>query len=231
MRSPTNAPAAAAPTTRPSTRFDSAAVRTPARMTADSLGSTGMIASPRRWRTARRRRAAPRSAGRRPNRTCSKGGTRWRRLVRAGAASEGGIGESRRLRRPMRRPALVSIGRARISAVASAPASSPQTNGASPSPTRGATSHAPSPPSSTSSRARRNWSAAAPTLIVVGAGDDAEVIVASAEALTAALATAGVEAALVRIPDMAHALADEPGLEPAPQTLPRPPSTRRLPTG
>ena len=52
---------------------------------------------------------------------------------------------------------------------------------------------------------------------MVGAGDDAEAIVASAEALTAALATAGVEAALVRIPDMAHALADEPGLEPAPQ--------------
>jgi pimeloyl-ACP methyl ester carboxylesterase len=55
-----------------------------------------------------------------------------------------------------------------------------------------------------------------PTLIVVGADDDAEAIVRPAEELRDALSVEAVEASLVRIPDMAHALADEPGLEPTP---------------
>jgi predicted esterase len=58
----------------------------------------------------------------------------------------------------------------------------------------------------------------APALIVVGADDDAEAIAGPAVELRDALAAAGAEAALVRIPGMAHALADEPGLEPTPQS-------------
>ena len=57
-----------------------------------------------------------------------------------------------------------------------------------------------------------------PTLLVVGVEDDAEGIVRPAEELAAALVHARVDATLVRIPGMAHAIADEPGLEPAPQT-------------
>jgi len=56
-----------------------------------------------------------------------------------------------------------------------------------------------------------------PTLLVVGAEDDAEGIVRPAEELAAAFVRAGVEATLTRIPAMAHAIADGPGLEPAPQ--------------
>ncbi|HYY64569.1 MAG TPA: alpha/beta hydrolase fold domain-containing protein [Gaiellaceae bacterium] len=58
----------------------------------------------------------------------------------------------------------------------------------------------------------------APTLLVVGGEDDHEGIVRPAEELVAALVHEGVEATLVRIPEMAHAIADEPGLEPAPQS-------------
>jgi pimeloyl-ACP methyl ester carboxylesterase len=58
----------------------------------------------------------------------------------------------------------------------------------------------------------------APTLLVVGADDDAEGSAQPAEQLAAALVSEEVEAAVTRIPDMGHAIADEPGLEPAPQT-------------
>ena len=58
----------------------------------------------------------------------------------------------------------------------------------------------------------------APTLIVVGADDDAEGIIRPAEELADALVSEGVDAAVLRIPDMGHAITDEPGLEPAPQT-------------
>jgi dienelactone hydrolase len=57
-----------------------------------------------------------------------------------------------------------------------------------------------------------------PTLLVVGADDDTEGFLRPAEELRDLLNTRGVEATLVRIPRMAHALADEPGLEPAGQT-------------
>jgi pimeloyl-ACP methyl ester carboxylesterase len=56
-----------------------------------------------------------------------------------------------------------------------------------------------------------------PTLLVVGAEDDAEGIVRPAQEMAAALVHAGVDAKLARIPGMAHAIADEPGLEPMPQ--------------
>lgn len=55
---------------------------------------------------------------------------------------------------------------------------------------------------------------AAPTLLVVGADDDEEGILAPAAALHAALP--GSE--LVTVPGMGHTLAEEPGVEPAPQT-------------
>ena len=55
-------------------------------------------------------------------------------------------------------------------------------------------------------------------LLVVGADDDAEGIARPAEELASALVTDGIKAAVVRIPQMGHALADEPGLEPAPQS-------------
>jgi pimeloyl-ACP methyl ester carboxylesterase len=57
-----------------------------------------------------------------------------------------------------------------------------------------------------------------PTLFVVGADDDYEGIARPAEELAAALLADHIEAAIIRIPDMGHAIADEPGLEPAPQT-------------
>ena len=57
-----------------------------------------------------------------------------------------------------------------------------------------------------------------PTLLVVGAEDDTEGIARPAEELATALVNESLEATLVRVPGMAHALADEPGLEPAPQT-------------
>jgi pimeloyl-ACP methyl ester carboxylesterase len=57
----------------------------------------------------------------------------------------------------------------------------------------------------------------APTLLVVGADDDAEGFARPAKELAGALINENVEAAVVRIPDMGHAIADEPGLEPAPQ--------------
>jgi alpha-beta hydrolase superfamily lysophospholipase len=57
----------------------------------------------------------------------------------------------------------------------------------------------------------------APTLLVVGADDDSEGIARPAEELAAALVSEDVEAAVIRIPDMGHAIANEPGLEPAPQ--------------
>ncbi|MGH3083541.1 MAG: alpha/beta hydrolase family protein [Gaiellaceae bacterium] len=58
----------------------------------------------------------------------------------------------------------------------------------------------------------------APTLLVVGANDDTEGFMRPAEELRDLLSARGVEASLVRIPRMAHALAEEPGLEPAEQT-------------
>jgi pimeloyl-ACP methyl ester carboxylesterase len=67
-------------------------------------------------------------------------------------------------------------------------------------------------------RAREVARLRAPTLFVVGADDDAEGIARPAEELAAALVDEDVEAAVTRIPDMGHAIADEPGLEPAPQT-------------
>jgi pimeloyl-ACP methyl ester carboxylesterase len=57
-----------------------------------------------------------------------------------------------------------------------------------------------------------------PTLLVVGAYDDEDGIINPAEQLRETLSDHGADASLVRIPGMAHALADEPGLEPAPQT-------------
>jgi pimeloyl-ACP methyl ester carboxylesterase len=65
-------------------------------------------------------------------------------------------------------------------------------------------------------RAREVARVRAPILFVVGADDDAEGIARPAEELAAALVD--VETAVTRIPDMGHAIADEPGLEPAPQT-------------
>jgi predicted esterase len=56
------------------------------------------------------------------------------------------------------------------------------------------------------------------TLLVVGAEDDKEGIADPAEELAAALVAEGHEATVERIAGMAHAIADEPGLEPAPQT-------------
>jgi len=57
-----------------------------------------------------------------------------------------------------------------------------------------------------------------PTLLVVGADDDEDGITNPAEQLRDGLNDHGVDASLVRIPGMGHALAVEPGLEPAPQT-------------
>lgn len=59
----------------------------------------------------------------------------------------------------------------------------------------------------------------ASTLLVVGANDDEEGFRQPAEQLRAALSRRSPgRAALVEIPAMGHALAEEPGLEPAPQT-------------
>ena len=57
-----------------------------------------------------------------------------------------------------------------------------------------------------------------PTLLVVGDEDDDDGIVRPAERIRDALNGRSVEASLARSPAMAHALADEPGLEPAAQT-------------
>jgi pimeloyl-ACP methyl ester carboxylesterase len=57
-----------------------------------------------------------------------------------------------------------------------------------------------------------------PTLLVVGAEDDKEGIAVPAAELAAALVGERRETTVVRIPHMAHAIADEPGLDPAPQT-------------
>ena len=56
-----------------------------------------------------------------------------------------------------------------------------------------------------------------PVLVVAGADDDRAGIVEPAESLVAALTGSGCDATLVRIPNMAHSIADEPGLEPSPQ--------------
>lgn len=59
----------------------------------------------------------------------------------------------------------------------------------------------------------------APVLLVVGALDDEEGIRAPAEQLRQLLSrNAPDRAMLTAIPEMAHALAEEPGLDPAPQT-------------
>jgi pimeloyl-ACP methyl ester carboxylesterase len=59
------------------------------------------------------------------------------------------------------------------------------------------------------------------TLLVIGEEDDREGIHEPAEALAAALAGDDPErASVVRIPELAHALAEEPGLDPAPQSEP-----------
>lgn len=58
----------------------------------------------------------------------------------------------------------------------------------------------------------------AATLLVIGAGDDEQGFHAPARELHEALAQRSTApTALVEIPEMAHALADGPGLEPAPQ--------------
>jgi pimeloyl-ACP methyl ester carboxylesterase len=57
-----------------------------------------------------------------------------------------------------------------------------------------------------------------PALLVVGADDDIDGIIHPAEQLRDTLNDHNVDTSLVRIPGMAHALTDEPGLEPAPQT-------------
>jgi pimeloyl-ACP methyl ester carboxylesterase len=67
-------------------------------------------------------------------------------------------------------------------------------------------------------RAREVARLRAPTLFVVGAEDDAQGIAGPAEELAAALVNEDVEAEVTRIPEMGHAIADEPGLDPAPQT-------------
>jgi pimeloyl-ACP methyl ester carboxylesterase len=57
------------------------------------------------------------------------------------------------------------------------------------------------------------------TLLVIGEDDDREGIHEPAEALADVLAGGGTSrASVVRIPGMAHALAEEPGLDPAPQS-------------
>jgi pimeloyl-ACP methyl ester carboxylesterase len=58
----------------------------------------------------------------------------------------------------------------------------------------------------------------APILFVVGADDDDEGFVLPAQELAAALVNEDVEATVTRVPNMGHAIADEPGLEPAAQT-------------
>lgn len=55
-------------------------------------------------------------------------------------------------------------------------------------------------------------------LLVVGAEDDPDGIVSPARELSAALDSAGARARFELVDGMAHALAEEPGLEPAPQT-------------
>src|SRR4029450_8907524 len=59
------------------------------------------------------------------------------------------------------------------------------------------------------------------TLAVAGADDDADGFARPAEELAAALVNEHVDAAITRIPNMGHAIADEPGLEPATQTARR----------
>ena len=61
--------------------------------------------------------------------------------------------------------------------------------------------------------ARAGEFGATPVRVVVGAGDHPEAIVAPARELVGALAVAD----LVEVPGLAHPLADEPGLEAAPQ--------------
>jgi pimeloyl-ACP methyl ester carboxylesterase len=56
------------------------------------------------------------------------------------------------------------------------------------------------------------------TLLIVGADDDEEGIIRPAEELRDALALGGSDASLHQVAGMAHALADEPGLDPASQT-------------
>jgi pimeloyl-ACP methyl ester carboxylesterase len=59
----------------------------------------------------------------------------------------------------------------------------------------------------------------APTLLVVGELDDEEGFIGPAEQLRAALSRSSrSHTSLVRIPELGHALAEEPGLDPAPQT-------------
>ena len=57
-------------------------------------------------------------------------------------------------------------------------------------------------------------------LLIVGENDDPAIVEPAAELRTALLQSYGTEdrTDLVTVPDMAHALADEPGTEPAPQT-------------
>jgi dienelactone hydrolase len=66
--------------------------------------------------------------------------------------------------------------------------------------------------------ARADELAACPaTLLVVGADDDEHGFRAPAERLRAALAERSVTTELAVVPGMEHALAEEPGIEPAPQ--------------
>lgn len=58
---------------------------------------------------------------------------------------------------------------------------------------------------------------AAPVRLIVGGSDDGPAVREPAAALAARMAAVGGTADLITIPDMAHALAAEPGVEPAPQ--------------
>ncbi|BBF99046.1 MULTISPECIES: alpha/beta hydrolase family protein [Pseudonocardia] len=57
-----------------------------------------------------------------------------------------------------------------------------------------------------------------PPLLIVSGEDDHPALRADAEALQAAVRTRHGDARLVTVPGLAHPLAEEPGLEPAPQT-------------
>jgi predicted esterase len=68
--------------------------------------------------------------------------------------------------------------------------------------------------------ARADGFAGTPVRLVVGADDDADGFLHPAERLRDALTAHGTAADLHVIEGMGHALADEPGLDPAPQTAP-----------
>jgi pimeloyl-ACP methyl ester carboxylesterase len=68
--------------------------------------------------------------------------------------------------------------------------------------------------------ARAAGFAGTPVRLVVGADDNADAFLHPAEHLRDALTAGGTAADLHVIEGMGHALAEEPGLDPAPQTAP-----------